>query len=201
MTNILIDSLPQSIVSGGREYSIRADFRISVMFESMMEDSEVRNEDKLGLALGMYYPEIPQDIEDAVDKMLWFYKCGKEANSYEKKLSERQAAKDRIYSFDYDDDYIFAAFLHQYRIDLNRVKFLHWWKFRAMFKSLTEDNEFVKIMGYRSIDISNDMSKSQKDFYRKMKRIHQIPQSKDEQERQDEITSILMKGGDLTGLL
>lgn len=201
MNNILLDRLPEAIEVGGEEYDIRTDFRISIMFELLMEDPEVSDDDKLPLALDLYYPEMPPDIEKAVEGMLWFYKCGRQTNSYEKQMAERAAAKKRIYSFDYDDDYIFAAFLHQYRMDLNKIGHLHWWKFRAMFKSLTEDNEFVKIMGYRSVDLNDGMSKSQKDFYRKMKRIHEIPLSKSEADRQDAITEALMNGKDLTGLL
>ena len=34
------------------------------------------------------------------------------------------------------------------------IKYLHWWKFKAMFKSLKEDTEIVKIMRYRSMDLS-----------------------------------------------
>ncbi len=36
---------------------------------------------------------------------------------------------------------------------MNDVEYMHWWKFRALFHALTDDNEIVKIMGYRSIDI------------------------------------------------
>ena len=34
-----------------------------------------------------------------------------------------------------------------------------------------DQTEFVKVMGYRGINISDDMSNSQKAFYRRMKRI------------------------------
>ena len=56
-------------------------------------------------------------------------------------------------------------------------------------------------MGYRSIDISEDMSNSQKAFYRRMKRIHALPLPKEEEEMQDAIAEALMNGGDLTGIL
>lgn len=199
--NMLIDPLPKRVDIGGKSYEIRTDFRISILFEIMMLDPEVPDDMKVVNGLNLYYPKLPGDIEEACDKMLWFYKCGREDNAYVKKLAESKSEDKRVYSFDYDDDYIYAAFLRQYGIDLNGVKHLHWWKFKAMFNSLTDDNEFVKIMGYRAVDITKDMSKDQQRFYRKMKKIHEIPLPKSEQEKQDAITEALMNGGDLTGLL
>ena len=89
----------------------------------------------------------------------------------------------------------------QYGIDLQDVEDLHWWKFRAMFNSLTNQCEFVKIMEYRSIDLKDDMPKEQKSFYRKMKRIYALPSMDDEDERTNAIADALMSDGDLTGLL
>ena len=110
-------------------------------------------------------------------------------------------SKTRVYSFEYDDDYIYAAFMTQYGIDLQDIEYMHWWKFRAMFNSLTNQNEFVKIMEYRSIDLKDDMPKEQKSFYRKMKRIHALPSMDDEDERTNAIAEALMGDGDLSGLL
>lgn len=82
--------------------------------------------------------------------MLWFYRGGK---AEQKRGKRKGAAPSRIYDFEQDDAYIYAAFVSQYGIDLNDVEYMHWWKFRALFHALTDDNEIVKIMGYRSIDI------------------------------------------------
>ena len=197
---MLIDRLPKTVVIGGKDVPIRTDFRISMMFELLMTDEARTEKEKIIGALNLYYKELPSDLNEAAEQIIWFYKCGKEENEYTKKLAESRSERKRVYSFDYDDDYIYAAFLGQYGVDLNKAR-MHWWKFRAMFNGLTDDNEFVKIMSYRAIDITKDMSKSQQDFYRKMKRIHEIPQSKEEQEKQSQIEQILMHGGDISGLL
>lgn len=200
--NMLLDALPKMVEVGGVACKIRTDFRISIMFELMMTDPEVTDEEKLPLALNLYYEEFPEDIPGAVEAMMWFYKCGRQENAYTKKMQDKQAEKEKkIYSFDYDDHYIYAAFLQQYGMDLNRVKGLHWWKFRALFDGLTDACEFVKIMGYRAIDITNDMSSGEKKFYRKMKKIYEIPLSQSEQDKQDAIEDALMNGGDISALL
>ena len=198
--NILIDELPETVMVGGQEYEIRTDFRISMLFELLMQDGSVEPADKTKQALNLYYPVIPDNYKEAVEALLWFYKCGKADNPQKQKINARKS-KSRVYSFEYDDDYIYAAFMTQYGIDLQDVEGLHWWKFRAMFNSLTNQCEFVKIMEYRSIDLKDDMPKEQKSFYRKMKRIHALPSMDDEDERTNAITEALMGNGDLTGIL
>lgn len=198
--NILIDELPDTVMVGGEEYEIRTDFRISMLFELLMQDGSVEPADKTKQALELYYPVIPGNYKQAVEALLWFYKCGKADNPQKQKINARKS-KTRVYSFEYDDDYIYAAFMTQYGIDLQDVEDLHWWKFRAMFNSLTNQCEFVKIMEYRSIDLKDDMPKEQKSFYRKMKRIYALPSMDDEDERTNAIADALMGDGDLTGLL
>lgn len=203
--NILIDVLPESVILGGVEYPINTDFRVSILFELTMQNDAISDEQKTIEALKLYYPELPPAalISEAVDALLWFYRAGKE----EKKVRQGSDSDDtetqlqRIYSFEYDDDYIYSAFLAQYRIDLQDIDYLHWWKFKAMFKSLDEDCQFSKIMGYRSIKITSDMSKKQKAFYRRMKSVHALPVPQEERERTDAITQALLNGGDLRGLL
>ena len=199
--NILIDLLPEEVTIDNKEYKINSDFRTSILFELLMQDSSIGEEDKILMALQLYYPQIPENINEAIDKMLWFYKCGKDIKN--QKGNGKGKSVTQIYSFEYDDDYIYAAFMDQYNIDLQDIDYLHWWKFKAMFKSLKEDNEIVKIMGYRSIDISKIKDKEQKAYYKKMKDLYKIPTqiSKDEEEKLKEIEKALLNGGDLSKLL
>lgn len=196
--NMLIDELPTMAVIDGVSYDFNSDFRISIMFEMLMMDTEVADADKLDYALHMFYGDsIPVNLDAAVDYIMWFYRCGKEEN---KALAARAASRKRIYDYEYDDGYIYAAFLQQYGVDLQDEQ-MHWWKFRAMFLSLKDDTEFVKIMGYRSIKITSSMSKSQKEFYENMKRIHALPSPKNEVDKTNAIADALMNGGDVSALL
>lgn len=199
-SNILIDELPKSVWVDGEEFEIAADFRTSILFEMLMQDDDVEDAEKTVKALRLYFPVIPQNLEAAVEALLWFYGCGKEKGS-KKEEAKGKKRHERIYSFDYDDDYIFAAFLSQYGIDLQDIEYLHWWKFRALFNSLTDDNQIVKIMQYRSMDISSDLPKEQAKFYKRMKRLYALPKSQSETEKNKAIENALMNGGDLTGLL
>ncbi len=199
MANIILDVLPETVDIDGAEYRINSDFRISILFELLMQDDEVGKRQKLIQGLKLYYPEIPQNITEAVEKMIWFYRCGKETGGGGHGSGSGRAKQ--IYSFEYDDDYIYAAFLEQYGIDLQDIEELHWWKFRALFRGLSEDTEFVKIMGYRSVKTTSNMSKEQREFYKKMQSIHALPITDAERKADELLTEALLNGGDITGLV
>lgn len=199
--NILIDLLPTIINIDNKEYDINSDFRTSILFELLMQDKSILEEEKIIMALNLYYPVIPNNINLAIEKMLWFYRCGKDVKISKSNSNGRSNNITQIYSYEYDDDYIYSAFLDQYRIDLQDIEDLHWWKFKAMFKSLREGNEIVKIMGYRSMDLSKVKDKEQKGHYKKMKELFKIPLSKDEQEKLEEIEKALLDGKGLNRLL
>lgn len=197
--NLLIDLVPETITIDNKEYEINSDFRTSILFELLMQDKSIKDNDKIYLALELYYPNIPDDINSAIEKMLWFYRCGKDLITSKRKGKGKSDIK--IYSFEYDDDYIYAAFMDQYGIDLQDIKYLHWWKFKAMFKSLKEDNKIVEIMRYRSMNLSKIKDKNEKTYYKKMQELYKIPISKDEQEKLKEIEKALLNGEDVSKVL
>lgn len=197
--NILIDLLPTKIEIDSKEYEINSNFRTSILFELLMQDKSIENENKIPMALQLYYPVIPKNINEAIEKMLWFYRCGKDIRK--SKGNGKRKSVTQVYSFEHDNEYIYAAFMDQYNIDLQDIEYLHWWKFKAMFNGLKEDNQIKRIMGYRSMDLSKIKDKEQKAYYKKMQRLYEIPISKDEKEKIDEINQILLNGGDVSKVL
>lgn len=217
-----MDKPPEQVEVDGKLYKINSDFRTSIQFEILMQKKELTEKQKefaneLCLldkemdretaellakykdGLELYYPEIPNDINGAINAMLWFYECGKE--NIDKKKSKKSGSRKKIYDYNYDADYIYAAFFEQYHIDLAEQE-LHWWKFSALFSALSEDCMISKIITYRVID-TKGMEKEQKAFYNRMKRLYQLPEdiSEEERERQDKITQALLGDGDLTEIL
>lgn len=192
--NILVDLLPIVVEINDEEYDINSDFRTSILFELLMQDDSIGEEDKILMALQLYYPVIPTDINLAIEKMLWFYRCGR--NMKKSKGNGKGKNATQIYSFEHDDAYIYAAFMDQYNIDLQDIEYLHWWKFKAMFNSLKEDIKIVKIMEYRSIDLSKIKDKEQKAYYKRMKDLYKLPDniSNSEKEKLKEIEKALLNG-------
>ena len=172
--NILLDRLPQFTQSGNR---IRTDFRESIKFELLMQDNKIDKKNKIIQALKLYYYNMEKitDIPKAIEEMLWFFACGKKKNVDNKIEKNNKKQTKQIYSYEFDAEYIYSAFLQQYKIDLNSIKYMHWWKFKALMENLNEDTQFVKIMGYRAIDISKIKDKEEKTRYKKLKTIYDLP--------------------------
>lgn len=190
--NILIDEVPEYVEIDGIEYKINTDFRIGIMFELLIQDNTLTDMEKVEIALNLYYPEIPHDPIQALEKILWFYRCGKEYDAESpQEDTEGTTQQQAIYSFEHDAEYIYAAFLDQYGIDLQDIEHLHWWKFRALFKGLKEDNLIVKIMGYRAIKIDDNMTDSEKKFYRRMKKIYALPDDRTQEEKERDFTNAI----------
>lgn len=172
--NILLDRLPQYTKNG---LKIRTDFRESIKFELLMQDNKIDEQTKIIQALRLYYYDISKitDIKQAINDILWFYACGKQEINVDNNKNKNRNDIKQIYSYEFDDEYIYSAFMEQYNIDLNSIKYLHWWKFKALMNSLNENTQFVKIMGYRAIDLSKIKDKDIKLNYKKLKKQYALP--------------------------
>jgi len=109
---------------------------------------------------------------------------GTVSNNKDKGNSEK-----RTFSFKYDADLIYSAFLQQY--PAVKIKDLHWFEFRALLNGLTEECLFVKVMRFRSMKITSDMSQQEKSHYNRMKRIFALPDSRSADEKDGDFASML----------
>lgn len=197
--NILIDSLPETVEVDGREFSINSDFRTGILFELLIYDDEVKPEDKVAQIFDLYFegdPDVPR-TKAAVDALLAFYRCEKHENKAAKRLAKRtnggQQPK-RIYDFEHDDAYIYAAFLSEYGIDLNDIEYLHWWKFSAMFSALGDDQKICKIMGYRAADLSKIKNKQEKERMTRLKVLYALPNAASKEDKVAHAASVFAGG-------
>lgn len=152
-------------------------FRSCIILEKVLESNQ-RNEDKVFDMIDLFFPEErPDDIKGAVNAIYNLYRCGTKKKTPQKTNGKVVLKDQMIYSYEHDAPYIYSAFLSQYRIDLNEIEFLHWWKFHAMFSSLEKRNKIVEIMGYRAANLNDIKNKSERDRVAKMKRVYALPQN------------------------
>jgi hypothetical protein len=182
LSNILLDKLPEITPNG---FKIKTDFRQAIKFELLMQDKQIEEKEKTVLALNLFYDDLV-DAKKQIEDIIWFYLHGKEIEENK----EEGKSSQQIYSYEYDADYIFAAFLETYGVDLN-IENLHWWKFKAMFNSLSEKTKFVEIMGYRAIDLSKIQDKEERKRYEKLKEIYQLPDMRTEEEKEADFSEAL----------
>lgn len=209
--SILLDRLPTAITICGRPVPINTDYRYLILFEQLCLDRSLSQQEKVEKVLLLMFDDIyaipleePQQI---VDGLLWFYQGGdRQMNAYqlrEKKRAEARrededeqtyADEKRYYDFDYDDERIYAAFKQLYGIDLADIRYLHWWKFKALLSNLTDETKFMQVVGYRAANITKDMTDSQKKFHKKMKELYALPIPQDEIEKTEAIETALQNG-------
>ena len=194
---MLINSVPDGLKIAGTEYKIHTDFSVWIEFEKLLSDESENAHKTISDIKNLIFcdKQPPQRADEkTVNKILWFYRCGK------KLQKSSHTSEKEIFSYDYDDGYIFSAFLEQYHIDLEQTK-LHWWKFHALMLSLSDSTEFVKIMGYRSVEINSKMTAAQKAFYQKMKKQYKLPLKKEVQKQISNIEDALINGETIDNLL
>ena len=186
---IFTQRLPKTVEVDGHNHPINPDYRVMAAFEVDMQEKRGNERAVIAATLLFFYPEgIPANIERAAQKMLWFYQCGKEEKPQEAESSHHPK---QIYSFKADEGYIFSAFLDQYGINLLEVEFMHWWVFRRLFNGLKADNEIVKIMGYRSVKIVNNLPSEIRQLYRKLQKQYQLPDHRTEEQREQDMVTAL----------
>lgn len=191
---IMFNKLPYFVILQRKKYKINVDFRNMISFENKLQDRSAEDSKKIEYGLRHFYPAFfyaekyqelllnPELYKEACDKLIWFYKCGRE--DYHKVKNGRGRANNKqIYSYDYDDEYIFGAFYEQYGIDLSTER-LHWWKFKSLLKSLKDDTEFVKIKGYRAYEGKDKNMIELRDYWK-------LPKPVEEQERLNKLYEIL----------
>ena len=187
--NILIDKLPCSVIVDNIDTEIVSDFRTSILFEQLMKDNSVNDDVKIELALNLYFPnQYIINTIDAVNKIIWFYSGGKDIKESSGKSNSSNI---NIYDFEQDADYIYAAFMEQYKIDLADIDYLHWWKFKSLFYGLNKDIQLSKIMFYRSVELTDDMTKNERKFYRDMKRLYALEDMRSEEEKEQDFNDCL----------
>ena len=183
--NLLIDKLPTDYEG----LKINTNFRSFILFELLMQEQKLSKNDKIALALNLFYEEPPKDIKKAIEGILWFYKCGKKDKE---KKGSGESKKKQIYSYEYDNELIFSAFYDQYNgLDLNEIEYLHWFKFKAMFEGLKSDNKICEIMSYRAIDINKIKNKDEKAKYRKLQREFALPDNRTIEEKEKDFANAL----------
>lgn len=192
--NLLIERLPHTIEIDGVDYPINTDFRLMIEFEIISngpETIEEKGPKTLAIVERFFYGRFISNSNLAAEAFLWFYRCGDTHQKTAEDDSKSNRTPPRVYSFDIDGALIHAAFLNQYDIDLVEVEFMHWWVFRSLMTALKDDCEFKKVIGYRTIEITKDMSPEQRRAYKKLKKLYQLPDYRTEEERESDFANAL----------
>lgn len=183
--NLLIDGAPKEIYISSLKYKINYDFRYGLLFEEIMNNHDLTDQEKITLAINLYLDnQYIEDYGEAIKEIFDFYLC---YDYVEAKESKKQ---NPVFSYEEDAGLIFAAFKEVYNIDLVEEK-IHWFKFRALFDALPDTCQFRKVVGYRAIEIKTDMLPSEQKFYREMKKIYALKDNRTQEEKELDFANAL----------
>lgn len=182
--SIITATLPDFVTVRGINCKIKTDFKVWLEFSQLLTE-DISYTEKLVKMLNFIYPELPPNLIDGINAMMQFYGHSEElVKDAEKKLQKS------CFDFEYDADLIYSAFYQQYKIDLAEAN-MHWWKFKALLSGLSEDTHFIKVVQYRSMDISKIKDKEQKKFYNDMKRRYRLPDKRSEEEKEKHFNDVM----------
>lgn len=178
MINILIDSLPDYVAVDGKKYKVVTDFREWIRFALLVTSEEVNDEKKLSMMLQWYMNDMPKDIAKAIDSLGIFF-AGKELHEITEQ-SHKEATTSNAPSFDFQIDAadIYASFLLHYKIDLQSIDYMHWYKFRILFEELPPESSIKKKMYYRTVDLNTIKNKKERNRIREIRQNIKIVQKK-----------------------
>jgi len=178
MATALFSKLPLSVIIGKVEFVVNTDFRIMAEFENAIMNTDRNSRAKMAeifttTAQRFYKGNVPQDINVAIDRMWWFYRCGEKATS-QRNTSGNGSNNQRLYDYEIDSARIISAFKAQYNIDLTSEN-LHWWLFKSYFTDLDPECNFVKIMSYRGINLKDIKNNKERARYKQLKELYKLP--------------------------
>ena len=168
-------ALPNTVLVGGKAFSVYTDFSIWMRFVNAYEKWDKKGELDISY---LFKNELPvfHSIEDYAPVFEFAYP--------KNQIPRGEPSSERILDYEIDSDYIYAAFYQQYGIDLLEIKELHWHKFKALLNGLCEETRLYEIMGHRSY--TGEKIKSQEEIYRRLKEAWSLPEIETEEQKEVE---------------
>lgn len=173
MFNVMLDDLPTEYEG----FPICTDFDIGIQIMQVLEDDELSQQERLGIALSLLYiaegndekPLPLPDVRTAVNGLMWFLTDWNHDNN-------KAEDKTKVTDWDIDQWRIYSGFRQHYGINLQTDR-LHFWEFMALLTTLPEC-AYTRVVDIRSKKLTNKMSKEEKSMYARLKEVYALKQSK-----------------------
>lgn len=174
--------LPKAVTVNGRDFFIKTDFRDWLRFDRILSEKGLERISYADLltVLDSEVPPYQDELGELLTKILEFYA---NQNPCPKNYG---GSGSKVLDYHMDSDYIFSAFLGQYGIDLCEIRELHWHKFLALLRGISDNTMLGKIMSYRGYKKAGN--KSYEKQMQELKTIWDLPieYTTEEQEQIDE---------------
>ncbi len=184
--SILSDKLPDFVLVRGIKNEVNTSFRVWLKFDQIRKKG-INKDTASEIFTLCYKDELPPSAREALLALGDFF-----APDRQKRGKETDGAGKRCFDFEADSKYIYAAFLSEYGLDLQKED-IHWHTFCALLGALSESSKFMQIVSYRTADISKIKTREQKSFIKKMQRLYALPDERSEQDKDKAFAEALWK--------
>ena len=181
----MIGLLPKSLEIDGKQYEINSDFRVALLIFEAYNDTELSDYEKSIICLKCLYKEMPQNLEIALQKAVWFLDGGDMPKS-------KQTSKQLI-DWEQDQSIIFPAVNKVAGYETRTSNYIHWWTFIGFFNEI-DDGLFSQVMNIRTKKAKGKkLEKWEQEFYKEHKELIEIKHklTAEEQEEIDFINSLV----------
>lgn len=168
--NFFYEPFPQKIIINKREIAILTDFREYIRLLDMLKDNRLTKVEKFNI-LQEYFLDQVEMGEEAIESLAEFIVM--EQCRMWKPISNKNVKN--LFSYEIDYPCILSGFLQDYKIDLEKIPYLHWWKFRMLFDNLSEKTEIKQRILYRGIDLRTIKDKNERKRISKIQIAIQLP--------------------------
>ncbi len=173
----MIWDLPQSLEVGGREYSIRTDFRDILRIICAYEDPDLENREKVLVCLTVLYEDFnlmpPKDYEEAIKKATEFIDHG----------ARKKESTARTMDWEQDADLIFPAVNAAAGREVREMDYLHWWTFLGFFMSIDRKSTYATVLQLRTKKAKGKkLEKSEREFWNSNQEICRIKKKLSQEE-------------------
>lgn len=171
MLNVLLEDMPEEYEG----YKIDSSFRTGILMSQCLSDTELTEREQRFVAANLLFGDELPPPELAIAGVCWFMS----ANNYDNYEGVKPSSV-ILMDFGVDQWRIYAAFMSQYHIDLNKAD-MHWFIFRGLLDNLNECS-FTDVMQLRQKEIPTYLSAKEKEEFKRRQRIFQLGRKSDDSE-------------------
>lgn len=177
--------LPKKINVDGEDYLIRTNYNIALLIFEACEDPELNDKEKIIIMLECLYEEIPKNVDEAIQKAIWFLDGGKQYERYNKGK--------KIIDWVQDEQLIFSAMNKVAGFEMREKEYIHWWTFLGYFNEIGE-GLLTTVLNIRQKKINGKkLEKYEQEYYKNNKEIIDLKKkyTQEEQNEMDKLNSLL----------
>lgn len=163
----MIYELPTSVEISGKTFEIRSDYRAVLDIITALSDPDMTDSEKAEAALTIFYPGfediLPDDYQDAIERLFWFINCGDGSNA---------GKQPKLMDWEQDFQYIVAPVNKIIGKDIRTPGlYIHWFTFISAYQEIG-DCMFAQIVGIRQKKLKGKkLDKQEQEFYKKNRHI------------------------------